>query len=279
MKIQSLGYRTDIMFARFDGTITDHGEYVVVATPANPGFHWGNFLLFPRPPVPGDQDLWPNLFRKEFARDPLVKHIALGWDTTSPMRESELFVSQGFEAHTSVVLTSELPRMPEKFDREVSVRPLRTDSEWEAATQLQIDVREPIFKLENYSAFKRAQMARYRRMSEQGKGHWFGAYLGSRLVGDLGLYVEGPVGRFQNVGTHPDFRRRGICGRLVYEAAMLGLHVMGAKTLVMVADETYHAARIYEAAGFRPTERQAGVSLRPRADLSESGASPIFNVY
>ncbi len=277
MQIQSLGYRTDLLFARFDGVLTDRGQYLVVATPGNPDFHWGNFLLFAKPPVAGDEDRWPLLFRQEFARNPLVKHIALGWQNTQdPKAEGDAFVKKGFDTHTSVVLTTSSPRMPPKFDREVSVRTLRTGSEWEAATQLQIDVRDPIFKLENYTAFKHAQMLRYQKMSEQGLGHWFGAYLGSRLVGDLGLFLDQGLARFQNVSTHPDFRRRGICGRLVYEAATLGMQVMGAKTLVMVADASYHAARIYESVGFTPTERQAGVSLRPQPDSPDGDA--IFKV-
>jgi predicted GNAT family acetyltransferase len=66
------------------------------------------------------------------------------------------------------------------------------------------------------------------------------------------------------VETHPEFRRRGICGTLVYESARHALGSLGAERLVMVADAHYHAARIYESLGFRPTERQLGVERRPR---------------
>ena len=119
-------------------------------------------------------------------------------------------------------------------------------------------------------------MARYQKMSHAGLGHWFGAFLGSKLVGDLGLFVENGIGRFQNVTTHPDFRRRGICGTLVHAVATYALSNMGAKTLVMVADEAYHAAKIYESVGFKPTERQAGVQLR---SFPKSGAEfiPVIN--
>jgi hypothetical protein len=34
---------------------------------------------------------------------------------------------------------------------------------------------------------------------------------------------------------------------------------MGAQTLVIVADEDYHAAKIYESVGFAPTQRQIGI--------------------
>lgn len=50
MNIRSLGYRTDLLFPRFDGEVIDRGDYTVIRTPSNPTFYWGNFLLFDQPP-------------------------------------------------------------------------------------------------------------------------------------------------------------------------------------------------------------------------------------
>ena len=109
-------------------------------------------------------------------------------------------------------------------------------------------------------------MLRYRQMVQAGLGEWFGAFLGNRVAGDLGVFVQGGVGRFQSVGTHPDFRRRGICGTLVYEAARYAFQNLGAETLVMVADEEHHAAKIYESVGFVPTEHEIGMDWWEGAD-------------
>jgi hypothetical protein len=46
MNVKSLGYRTDLIFPTFDGEIIDRGDYLVIRTPKNPTFYWGNFLLF-----------------------------------------------------------------------------------------------------------------------------------------------------------------------------------------------------------------------------------------
>ncbi len=54
-------------------------------------------------------------------------------------------------------------------------------------------------------------MASYRQMFEAGMASWFGAFMDGQLVGDLGVFCEGIVGRYQNVGTHPEYRRQGIC--------------------------------------------------------------------
>ncbi len=43
----SLGYRTDLFVRAFDGVVEDRGRHIVVRTPSNPGFWWGNFLLYP----------------------------------------------------------------------------------------------------------------------------------------------------------------------------------------------------------------------------------------
>ena len=83
------------------------------------------------------------------------------------------------------------------------------------------------------------------------------------MVADLGLFRDGDVARFQDVATDPSFRRRGICGRLVYEVARESLASGQVKTLVMAADENYHAARIYESVGFKPQERTATACRYP----------------
>jgi len=39
------------------------------------------------------------------------------------------------------------------------------------------------------------------------------------------------------------------------------------KTLVMVADENYHAAKIYESIGFQPEEKQVGLDWWKKSKL------------
>lgn len=101
-------------------------------------------------------------------------------------------------------------------------------------------------------------MTSYRKMSEAGMGSWFGVFIDGKLVGDLGIFYEGNVGRYQNVGTHPDHRRQGIYGTLVYQTGLLAFEEFGVEHLVMEADIDYHAARIYESVGFKRNEVSHG---------------------
>jgi ribosomal protein S18 acetylase RimI-like enzyme len=262
MELRSLTYRTDLIFARFDGEVIDRGGYLVIQTPSNPTFHWGNFLLFAEPPELGDFERWRRLFAEEIGVPPHVTHQAFGWDgTVGATGEVEPFLAAGFRLNHAVTLTATAVTRPAKYNDEVVVRPIEEDWEWEQALANQIACRDATFGLEGYTEFKARQMRRYREMARAGLGAWFGAFLGERLVADLGLYREGDLARFQQVETHPDFRRRGICGALVHQAALYGFEQMGARTLVIVADENYHAARIYETVGFRPTERSVGMDL------------------
>ncbi|NQY99868.1 MAG: GNAT family N-acetyltransferase [Bdellovibrionales bacterium] len=120
--------------------------------------------------------------------------------------------------------------------------------------ELQTLCSDPKYFNDYYEAFKREQVAQYRAMAKAGKGAWFGAFLGEKLVGDLGVYFEQEIARYQNVGTHPDHKRRGICGTIVYLAGCQALREFGVETLVMEADPDYHAARIYESVGFAKSE-------------------------
>lgn len=261
MNIRSLGYRTDLFFPRFDGEVIDRGDYTVIRTPSNPTFYWGNFLLFGQPPAADDFHQWRRLFAEEIGVPPATKHLAFGWDTTAgETGVIQPFLDAGFRSNSSVVLTTTEVSKPPKFNEQIEVRRVTKDWEWEGALEVQVACRKPEHAVDGYLIFKRRQRARWRAMTEAGQGEWFGAFVEDRIMGNLGVFVEGGVGRFQSVVTHPDYRRRGICGTLVYEVAQYAFEHLGAQTLVMVADEDYHAAKIYESVGFRPTEHQVGIT-------------------
>ena len=260
MELKSLGYQTDLIFPKFDGQILDRGTYLVILTPTNPTYYWGNFLIFPNPPEKGDLTSWKAIFSREIGSRLAVEHFAFGWDTIKgELGDVKPFLDDGFDLDQSVVLSASQVSIPPKYNREVVIRPLTEDWEWEQATQNQIACREPGHSLDGYQVFKRDQMQRYRKMTHAGLGLWFGAFLGQKLVADLGVYTSEKTGRFQQVGTHPDYRRRGICGALVYQASCYAFEYLKTETLVMVADENYHAARIYESVGFQPEEQMAGL--------------------
>lgn len=264
MKIKSLGYRTDLFFPAFDGFLIDRGEYLVINTPSNPDFYWGNFLLFTNPPQTHDHCRWRDLFTQEIGSPPVVKHQVFGWDSPQgELGKIKPFISAGFRVLQNEVLTCHAPHFPVNINESISVRPLQSEDDWGQATDNQITCREAVFSETEYRLFKQPQMARYRRMQAAGLGHWYGAFLADRLVADLGIFHQDGIGRFQSVGTHPEFRRMGIATALVYQSSLLAMQEFNLHTLVIVAEQISSASRIYQSIGFEITEKQVGVEWWP----------------
>src|SRR5262245_33455016 len=78
MDVISLGFQTDLALLELGGTqMADRGDHLVVRTPDNPTFWWGNFLLLAGPPPQADAQTWIDRFHAEF---PDARHVALGFD-------------------------------------------------------------------------------------------------------------------------------------------------------------------------------------------------------
>ena len=83
------------------------------------------------------------------------------------------------------------------------------------------------------------------------------------VAGSCGIVATGDRGRFQAVDTAAAHRRRGICSRLVVDAAAHAAAEHSLRTLVIAADADYHALGLYESLGFRRRERVSSVCRRP----------------
>jgi RimJ/RimL family protein N-acetyltransferase len=249
-----------MIFAAYDGQITDRGSYLVIRTPSNPTFYWGNFLLFSHAPQPGDYSKWRDTFAMEIGAPPQVRHETFGWDTTTgAVGAIQPFLAAGFHLNQNVVLTAQQVHPPPNYTQAVTVRPLSSDGDWEQALANQIRCREPDHDEAGYALFKQRQMARYRDMAAAGLGAWFGVFIGGQLVADSGIFHHQELARFQEVETHPDYRRRGIGGTMVYAAARYALAHFDIQTLVIVADRDSAPARLYASIGFETTEQQVGL--------------------
>ena len=99
--------------------------------------------------------------------------------------------------------------------------------------------------------FAGRKVAANRALTEAGHGTWWGAYVDGRLVASLGIFAAGEgLARFQSVKTLAGFRSQGLAGALVVAASRQAFADLGAERLVMAADPTYSAIRVYRSVGF-----------------------------
>lgn len=261
MAVVSLGYRTDLMLLGLQGSVIEQrAGYQVIRTPANPTFHWGNFLLVDRPPAPGTVSAWMSTFTRDF---PGAEHVAIGVDGTSgDAGDEEELAAAGLEADRSTVLTATGTAPPPRPNELAQFRMLDSDADWEAALALQEAV-HPYGEPAGWDGFNGLRLLAMRQMQAQGFGAWFGAFLAGRMVSGLGVFGDGSgVVRFQSVDTHPAHRNQGLAGTLVHKASRYAQQDLAAQTQVIVAEQTGTAIRIYRSLGFRDAEIQVQLQRR-----------------
>jgi ribosomal protein S18 acetylase RimI-like enzyme len=262
VNVVSLGFRTDLMLRALEGSeIVSRGDYLVIRSGRNPGYWWGNFLLLGSPPRPDETGRWLSRFGAEF---PEAGHVALGVDVTDMAAVDPAgLLAAGLRLERSTVLTAAAVHEPPHPDQTAQIRQLAGDDDWRQAAELRMAANQ-----ENPGgepAFVQTRIAAERALAQAGPGHWFGAFRDGRLLASLGLVCDGsPVARYQNVETHPAARRQGLAGSLVCQAGRYGLDVLGAATLVIVADPDDVAIRVYRSVGFADTETQVSFELPPQ---------------
>ena len=260
MDIQGLGWRTDLALLEISGsTVEDRGDHLVVRTPDNPTFWWGNFLLLAGPPADAaDARQWLGAFEAAF---PVAGHRTFGIDgTTGSVAETSSFTDLGLEPDVSSVMTATSVHEPQRPNREATYRPLESDADWTQQVELTMVGEEIGYDLEFSESRTRPVPAAGRRRARSVVG---------RVRGRPAALVDGAVpglpglARFQTVKTHPDARGRGLAGTLVHEISRFGFADLEAETLVMVADPEYLAIRVYRSVGFTDSEVQVGVERKP----------------
>lgn len=263
MQPLSLGFRTDMALRVAEGgVVVDRGEYLVVRSPAQPEFWWGNFLLVPGAALHTDPAGWLDRFTAEF---PAARHVAIGVDAAgADFRPPAALLAAGIEAEHSTVLTATALTVPPRPGVPAECRPLSGDEDWRQSLELRLACSEP-GEPGGEREFCEQRVAARRRLTEAGHGTWFGAFRDGQLLAQLGLFdAGGGLARYQDVETHPAARRQGLASALLARTGQYGADVLAARTLVIVADPGAPAIRLYRSLGFGGTETQHALVRPPR---------------
>lgn len=259
MSVRPPGWATDLAILELSGSsVTDHGDHLVVRTPDNPDFHWGNFVLVTDPGRVDDAVGWVEVFRAAFP--------GAGWVSVGLPRLPEdpaAWAAQGLAVEVDEVLTTtSLPRVTPLAEG-YTVRGLEGD-DWDRAVARAVadndrtGEHEPI----SFASFAQRRVDARRALVERGAGAWFGAFADDLLVADLGIVRCGTAARYQDVSTEEHHRRRGLASHLLGVAARWAADA-GCRQWVIVTEADSAAGRLYRSLGFAPDTATVLAYRRP----------------
>jgi hypothetical protein len=122
------GWRTDFTMHGVAAEVAEREDCIVVRTPGNPTFYWGNCLLLAEAPRDDALAHWLARFEAEIAaRQPASRHRAFGINTPYAGEQLPAWAAAGFELHVNAVMRLEpgaLRVPPPPKAAEVIVRPI-----------------------------------------------------------------------------------------------------------------------------------------------------------
>ena len=217
---------------RIDGAYVDSvREY--------PAYWHGNRIVLDRPPVPQEIERWRELHREVFAWREGAFPAVITWYDQLDVPTPEI-VDEVQTALLAPAIIGDVP-IPDGL-RAVD---LSSDASWDSAGDLACAL------FPQYGDFNRWRLATLRALSERGRGIYRALIdADGNVVASLGAFHADGVGRFANVATAPEHRRRGCAAHLIVS----GLRDLRKRVddVVIVADTGGDAERLYRSLGFVP---------------------------
>lgn len=261
--MKSLEFATDLMVQEGQTEIQRFDDRFVERTPKEPNFWFGNRVVFYQPPTSAD-----DLIAQFHADIPEARHICISWDIPNLNLQSvkDVFGSTGLRVEAGDVLALRQDLRRAEAPKGIAIRPLVSTSDWQQseaigrADLLKDDV--PEAGLDTYLANRTT--ARQEQIAK-GLGQWFGAFDGDTLAGDMGIFNNDQLIRYQSVQTHESYRRRGICSALLCSSLDWARRRAPTAQPVIVAQADSDAGRLYRRAGFELAETTVS-AYRPPLD-------------
>jgi len=247
----------------FLANIVEKDEYIVIRTPERLNYFWGNYILMKDPPSRGDYEQWVNIFDSEIGKRTERGYCAITFDLgVNETFDISEFLEDGFRVEVDKILTTNKVVEPIKLNSELIIKEYDLSKNIDSYVAVHFDESWAYGNEDEQKEFLREQAIEFSSLVDKNVAKRFGGYLNGKLATDLGIYWNDNVIRFNSISTHPSFRRLGACSTLVYKVSKNLLEKDPSKTLVMQADEDYHAALIYESIGFVPREKVVAIEWK-----------------
>jgi GNAT superfamily N-acetyltransferase len=260
MKIITAGWETDLAILRHSGSlIEEYEDHLVIRSPRNPDYHWGNFILVTNSSLVNDSDRWMQTFADAF---PEATWIAIGLPQYPQSVDN--WAAPGIEIERIEVLKAlEHPATPE-ISLGYSSRQFE-EGDWKLllAREISENKRSGEHDALSFERYISKAIRGYEELCRKGLAAWFGAFHESELVADLGIVICEESARYQSVQTDEEHRRNGLASHLLGKAANWAGQ-KGCTSWVIVTESTNDAGRIYRKAGFNPDLETVTVYKSPR---------------
>jgi hypothetical protein len=164
-------------------TDEEQRDHLIVRTPPNPGFQWGNCVLVTDAAAVGDAARWVTTFRRAF---PEATWLAIG--LVRRPDDASAWAEHGLAVDVDLVLTRHgpppLPPLPAGYE----ARQL-AGTDWDSLLQRSLATHAGAAAegAAAYESFARARLTARKAMSQREEAAFFGAFAGARLVADLGI--------------------------------------------------------------------------------------------
>lgn len=236
-----LGWHTDLDVLQKSGSrVTSSDGFVIVETPDNPGYYWGNFLYVTDPALAGRPADCLALMSRVF---PDAHHVAIGLPSAPAPGLWEGF---GVEVERDEVLAAAVVPAGRELPDGYVTRHLAGD-DWEQVLRTEV-AGSGTQDVDAYTDFARRRIDSQQAMVASGEAAFFGVFAGEDLAADLGIVLCDDGARYQSVGTVPQHRRRGLASHLLWLAGQWARE-RGARRWVIVVEPDSDAARLYRRCG------------------------------
>ncbi|MHA6265565.1 GNAT family N-acetyltransferase [Aliiroseovarius sp. CAU 1755] len=261
--MRALEFDTDLMVQAGQCDVVDLPDRIIQTTPAEPNFWFGNRVLFRDPPRDAAQVI--DGFHGDL---PHTRHICLGWDIPNlPLDHVRTVFAQTdlvVEQSETLALRGELNRA--SAPKGLTIRPLVSAADWAQSEAIsKRDLLADKMPVRGMDSFLSKRSKGRRAQIEKRMGQWFGAFRGADLVGDMGIFHNDRLIRYQSVQTHFDHRRQGICSALLCASLDWARARAPDALAVIVANAESDAGRLYRRAGFAALETTIS-AFRPPDD-------------
>ena len=266
MQVRSEFIKSELLIWREGCEVIDRGDHISVKCLSNPNWRWGNLIITPNAPVPGDLQIWNRYFEAAFPEG--RPHRMYVWDDPDGAEgDTTEFVHAGYRLqHDYLISTTELIAPPPP-GLEVDYKEIDRPDEWEKVIVANAASFGP--NISGYEDFVRGLLSIHRSMVSKGLGFWLCAYVDGELAGSCGVFNSGSFSRYQEVSVVPKFQNRGIASNLVHQTAARAAARGFATPFYLAVDIGTQAERIYRRLGFANLETTSSLRRLPEDEMKK----------